>query len=263
MGLGDANRLFPGSLSPGLGMYGGGNDMNGAEEMHARNSQLHLLNRTFNLPLSMVLNHGGQMDPSIYLNADSNAQTLGGNLSLEQMLLLQNMLAMSANSGQNSSAAMLHTVAVANEILRRNADLGQHMASNGSYDSNWANAQMAAATAAAFAQQQAMTQQLAGNQPNGVFADREVMSTGNGVAQRQAAEMAFAAMGDDPMWQNSMEGAYAARSALNGHSAREQKVPNRQTLDFSLPESIYDTSNTVSMNGDTSAKANNAFNTFW
>ena len=236
--------------------------MNSAEDIRGRNPQLHLLNRTLNLPLSMVMNHGGQMDPSILFSADASASALGGNLSLEQALLVQNMLAMSANSGQNSSAAMMNAVAVANEILRRNADMGQQMASNGNYDSNWMHAQMAA-TAAALAQQQAITQQLTRNQPNGIFADREATVTNGGAVHRQAVEMAFAAMGDDPLRQNSMDGAYAAWSALNSASAREQKVPSHHDIDFSLPESIYDTSNAVPYNGDTSFKAYNAFNTGW
>ena len=104
-------------------MYGGLPDMLGN-----KNPQLHMMNRTMNLPMNMVGNPQ-QMDA----------------LTLEQAVLWQ--AALSNGAGYNGNSAL--TVAMANEILRRNSVGSTAGGASVPFDLNWMNAQQQMATAAA------------------------------------------------------------------------------------------------------------------
>ena len=108
---------------------------------HNKNPQLHMMNRTMNLPM----NHGAQIDPSALLGVDPNtAASLlgGGNLNLEQALLLQTVMANGMTYDNNAL-----TMALANEILRRNATVNQQNG-NAGFDARWMNAHQMASAAA-------------------------------------------------------------------------------------------------------------------
>jgi len=109
-----------------------------------KNPQLHMMNRTMNLPI----NHGAPIDPAALLGVDPNAAASllsGGNLNLEQALLLQTAMANGMTYDNNTAL----TMALANEILRRNATVNQqNLTGNAAFDTRWMNThQMAAASA--------------------------------------------------------------------------------------------------------------------
>jgi hypothetical protein len=169
-------------------MYGGGV----GDLLHNKNPQLHMMNRTMNLPMNMV----GNTDPASLLGTDASAAALlGGTFGMEQALLLQTAM---ANGTAYDNNAALTAVAMANEILRRNANGQQSV--NGNYDMNSMYAQQMATAVAQ--QQAAIAQQMAtanGQLTNGGFvplSNGEKMSkdTGVGGAYQQAVGAASTAM---------------------------------------------------------------------
>lgn len=139
MGLG--GRVY-GAINNAQAMYGA--DL--GDMSYNKNPQLHMMNRTMNLPM----NHGAQIDPTALLGVDPNtAASLlgGGNLNLEQALLLQTAMANGMTYDNNTAL----TMALANEILRRNATVNQqNLNGNAGFDTRWMNThQMVAASAAA------------------------------------------------------------------------------------------------------------------
>lgn len=139
MGLG--GRVY-GAINNAQAMYGA--DL--GDMSYNKNPQLHMMNRTMNLPM----NHGAQIDPTALLGVDpTTAASLlgGGNLNLEQALLLQTAMANGMTYDNNTAL----TMALANEILRRNATVNQqNLNGNAGFDTRWMNThQMVAASAAA------------------------------------------------------------------------------------------------------------------
>ena len=249
MGLGVGNRMFAGSM-----------DMFGAmDDAHGRTAQLHLMNRTMNLPFNMM-NQGGQIDASMLFGADTNAAgLLGGQPTLEQALIMQNMLA-SSGTAQSNNAAVLNAVAMANEILRRNVT--QPMPANPM------SVQQLAAAAATLAQQQAMVQQLTNSQlaqgegqVNFVGKDSDTLAP--------SAEMAFSTMQyvDNGMLSECYNASWStsniATAATNAQGV--SKSNSNEGSEFALPDSIYDYLNVPQSSQDGSNDnnwSNTTYNTF-
>lgn len=229
--LGAGNRMFPGSINGAQGMYGAAT----GDLLHNKNPQLHMMNRTMNLPMNMV----GNPDPAALLGADASAAALlGGNLSLEQALFLQTAM---ANGTAYDNNAALTAVAMANEILRRNA-AGQQ-APNGNYDMSSMYAQQMATVVAQ--QQAALAQQMAaanGQLTNGGFAplnngEKLSKDAGVGGAYQQAVAAASAAMNNPsaPGEQFSWTG---IEYATNGVHQQNQFKPVDSVA--ALPDSLVD-----------------------
>ena len=241
-------------------MFAGSMDMFGAmDDEHGRTAQLHLMNRTMNLPFNMM-NQGGQIDASMLFGADTNAAgLLGGQPTLEQALIMQNMLA-SSGTAQSNNAAVLNAVAMANEILRRNVT--QPMPANPM------SVQQLAAAAATLAQQQAMVQQLTNSQL--AQGEGQVNFVGkDSYTLAPSAEMAFSTMQyvDNGMLSECYNASWStsniATAATNAQGV--SKSNSNEGSEFALPDSIYDYLNVPQSSQDGSNDnnwSNTTYNTF-
>lgn len=225
-----------GTINTAQAMYGA--DL--GDMSHNKNPQLHMMNRTMNLPM----NHGAQIDPSALLGVDPNtAASLlgGGNLNLEQALLLQTVMANGMTYDNNAL-----TMALANEILRRNATVNQQNG-NAGFDARWMNAHQMASAAA----RQHM---------NGIKMQSDS-------AYQQSVAAAMAAM-NPGMAQESQYADAAAAAAANFHSktVSSSQVDGAQQRHISqatdmppLPDSLVDNEfmNMSSSNVASNASASN------
>ena len=191
--------------------------------------------------MNLPMNHGAQIDPSALLGVDPNtAASLlgGGNLNLEQALLLQTVMANGMTYDNNAL-----TMALANEILRRNATVNQQNG-NARFDARWMNAhQMVAASAAARQHMNGIKMQSDSAYQQSVAAAMAAMNPGM-AQESQYADAAAAA---------NFHSKTLSSSQVDG--AQQRHIP--QATDMPpLPDSLVDNE---FMNMSSSNVASNAF----